>query len=39
MVKINRLRRTTKPSENHCGGRYLEALFEEHIAKGSSIAM
>ena len=32
MVKINRLRRIVKPSENHRGGRYLEALFEEHIA-------
>jgi hypothetical protein len=27
------LRRKTKPSENHRGERYLEALFEEHIAK------
>src|SRR5215813_7340687 len=33
MVNFNRLRRTTKPSENHRGGRYLEALFEQHIAK------
>lgn len=32
MVKINRLRKTTKPSVNHRGGRYLEARFEEHIA-------
>jgi len=32
MAKINRLRRTIKPSANHRGGRYLEALFKEHIA-------
>ena len=32
MVKINRLRRTVNPSENHRGGRYLEARFEKHIA-------
>jgi len=33
MVKIDRLTRSTKPSENHRGGRYLEPPFEEHIAK------
>ena len=31
-MEINRLRRTLKPSENHRGGRFLKALFEEHIA-------
>ena len=33
MVKINRLRRTTKHSENHRGDRGLDFLFDEHIAK------
>ena len=32
-MKINHLRRKTKPSENRRGDRYFEAPFEEHIAK------
>jgi hypothetical protein len=39
MLKINRLRRIIKPSENHRGGRYLEALFEPAIIRDESPAV